>query len=190
MWASRALHPLFVAPLSLFAVQRLSGATSLEATLWTCFACGTTLVPLFAFIQFRVRRGRYEDWDVSRREDRHTLYVMAGLTMVALLAALAVLPAPEIVWWALVTALVAITVGAFVNLLVHKVSLHVLTDAACATFLAFLQPPVGALLFALCGLVAWSRVYLGRHTVPDVVWGFFVGVSCAALVFWLPQGLP
>ena len=190
MWTSRALHPLLVAPLSLFAVQRLSGATSLEATLWTCFACGTTLVPLFAFIQFRVRRGRYEDWDVSRREDRHTLYIMAALVMVALLAALAALPAPRIVWWAMVTALAAISVGAFVNLFVHKVSLHVLTDAACATFLAFLWPPAGAVLLASCGLVAWSRVYLGRHTLPDVVWGFFVGVFCAALVFWLPQGLP
>ncbi|CAN5903511.1 hypothetical protein BH24DEI2_BH24DEI2_17270 [soil metagenome] len=183
-------HPLFVAPAALFTVQRLSGATSLQATLWTLFACGTTLLPLFALIQIRVRRGRYEDWDVSRREDRHVLYLVAGLSLLALLAALAALPAPRIVWWSMVTALVAIIVGAFVNLLVHKVSLHVLTDAACATFLVFLQPWVGAALLALCALVAWSRVYLGRHTVPDVLWGFGLGVLCAALVFWLPQGLP
>ena len=188
VWASRALHPLVVAPLSLFTVQRLSGATSLQATLWTLFACGTTLLPMFAFIQFRVRRGRYTDLDVSRREDRHALYLMAGLILIALLAALAALPAPRIVWWSLVTALAALTVGAFVNLLVHKVSLHVLTDAACATFLAFLWPPAGAALLGLSVLVAWSRVYLGRHAVPDVLWGFGLGVLCAALVFLAASG--
>ena len=184
------LHPLVVAPLALFTVQRISGATSLQASLWTLFACGTTLLPIFAFIQFRVQRGRYEDWDVSEREDRHLLYIMAGLSVAALLAALAALPAPRVVWWSIVTALSAISVGAFVNLLVHKVSLHVLTDAACATFLLFLWPSAGALLLFLSVLVAWSRVYLGRHTVPDVLWGFSVGVLCSALVFWLPQGLP
>ena len=189
VWLSRIFHPLFVAPLSLFAVQRLSGATSREATGWTVLACGMTLVPFLAFVFRRVRQGRYEDMDVSRREDRHVLYALAGVSLGALLATLIVLPAPPIVWWSMVTALAAMTIGAFINFLVHKVSLHVLTDTACATFLLFLWPPVGILLMLASLLVAWSRVYLNRHTVPDVVWGFAVGLLCSAVVFWLPLGL-
>ena len=189
VWLSRVFHPLLVAPLSLFLVQRLSGSTSIEATGWTVLACGMTMVPFLAFVFRRVRSGRYEDMDVSTREDRHVLYALAGVSLAALLAVLVVLPAPPIVWWTMVTASAAITIGAFVNFLIHKVSLHVLTDTACATFLIFLWPLVGIVLLILSILVAWSRVYLGRHTVPDVIWGFSVGLVCSALVFWLPLGL-
>lgn len=180
---------MLVAPLSLFAVQRLSGYTSAESTGWTLLACLMTLVPFTAFIFRRVRSGRYEDMDVSTREDRHVLYALAGISLAVLLAVLIVLPAPPIVWWSMVTALVAITVGAFINYLVHKVSLHVLADTACATFLLFLWPPVGILLMVASLLVAWSRVYLNRHSVPDVLWGFSVGLVCSAAFFWLPLSL-
>lgn len=148
-----------------------------------------TLLPFFAFVFRRVRSGRYEDMDVSKREDRHVLYALAAVSLAALLAALVVLPAPPIVWWSMITALAALTIGAFINYLVHKVSLHVLADTACATFLLFLWPPVGVIMLAVSAAVAWSRVYLNRHTVPDVVWGFTVGLVCSAIVFWLPLGL-
>lgn len=189
VWLSRVFHPIFVAPLSLFAVQRLSGYTSAEATRWTLLACVMTLLPFFAFVFRRVQSGRYEDMDVSKREDRHVLYALAAVSLAALLAALIVLPAPPIVWWSMITALAALIIGAFINYLVHKVSLHVLADTACATFLLFLWPPIGVLMLLVSLGVAWSRVYLARHSVPDVIWGFTVGLVCSAIIFWLPLGL-
>ena len=189
IWLSRVFHPLIVAPLSLFVVQRLSGYTSAEATLWTALAFSVTLLPVFAFVLRRVRTGRYKDADVSTREDRHLLYLLAALSLVALVVALAFLPAPPILRLAIVAALVAIVTGAVVNWTVHKVSLHVLTLAACGALLFFLLPPLGAGLLLASGGVAWARVHLRRHTVPDVLWGFGVGVLCAVAVFWLPLGL-
>ena len=189
VWLSRVFHPLFVAPLSLFAVQRLSGYTSAAATLWTVLAFSVTLLPIFVFVLRRVRTGRYKDADVSTREDRHLLYLLAALSLVALIAALAFLPAPPILRLATVAALAAIVAGAVVNWTVHKVSLHVLTLTTCGTLLLFLSPQLGSGLLLVSGGVAWARVYLRRHSVPDVLWGFAVGVLCAVAIFWLPLGL-
>lgn len=189
VWLSRVFHPLVVAPLSLFAVQRLSGYTSVGAFLWTMLAFSVTLLPVFAFVLRRVRTGRYQDADVSTREDRHLLYLLAALSLVTLVTALAFLPAPPILRLAIVAALVAIVTGAVVNWTVHKVSLHVLTLTACGTLLFFLSPYLGAALVLVSGAVAWARVHLRRHTVPDVLWGFGVGALCAAAVFWAPFAL-
>ena len=189
VWLSRVFHPLIVAPLSLFTVQWLSGYTSAQSSLWTALAFSVTLLPVFAFVLRRVRTGRYVDADVSTREDRHLLYLFAALSLVALVTALAFLPAPPILRLSIIAALVAIVAGAFVNWAVHKVSLHVLTLTACGTLLLFLSPRLGMVLLLASGGVAWARVHLRRHTVPDVLWGFGVGALCAAAVFWLPLGL-
>ena len=182
VWLSRVFHPLVVAPLSLFGVQWLSGYTSAEAFLWTALAFSVTLLPVFAFVLRRVKAGRYEDADVSTREDRHLLYLLAALSLVALVTALAFLPAPPVLRSAIVAALAAIVAGAVVNWTVHKVSLHVLTLAACGTLLLFLSPYLGGGLLLMSGGVAWARVYLQRHSVPDVLWGLGIGVLCAAAV--------
>lgn len=41
---------------------------------------------------------------------------------------------------------------------------------------------IGAFLFT--GLIGWSRVKLGRHTVKEVVVGFFIGVAISLIMLY------
>jgi membrane-associated phospholipid phosphatase len=43
--------------------------------------------------------------------------------------------------------------------------------------------PAGLLFYLLAGLVAWSRVALGVHTIPDIAAGALIGLA-SALVIW------
>ena len=56
---------------------------------------------------------------------------------------------------------------------------HATVAFACATILALAVPRLAPPLFALAGLVAWSRVYVGVHYPLDVLAGAVLGVVLA-----------
>ena len=183
VWLSRVFHPFIVSVIVLFAVQRLAGYSLLVAAAWTALCFAGVIAPVLLFIVLRVRSGRYQDADVSIREDRYTLYIVAGCCFVLLVALLAILQAPAIVQGTLQAALFAIAVGALFNRLINKLSLHVPTVAGCATVLTLVRPSAGLALGFVALLVGWSRLYLSRHTLPEVVWGGLVGVLCVLTWF-------
>ncbi len=161
--------------LALFLAQVLSGYPATEAIGWTALSFAIVILPMLAFLLLRVRAGRYEDMDVSIREDRHLLYTFGGLSFILLLILLAFLQAPPIVQRSLQAALLAVALGAAANRFVNKLSLHALAMAGSSTILLFVSPLAGLALGVISMLVGWSRIHLRRHTLSEVVWGWLVG---------------
>lgn len=127
---------------------------------------------------WQVRAGRWVHIDASNPNERHQL----NLFLAALLGGAALLlwalgqPMPV----ALGPLLAGLVVG-LTHLLRrwHKVSLH----AAFAVFSVALVWPQPALTPALALLtmgVAWSRLVLRRHTLPEVLLGLLFGAAGAA----------
>jgi membrane-associated phospholipid phosphatase len=141
------------------------------------------ILPSLIFILARVRSGRYQDVDVSIRKDRYTLYALGGGCLVLTIVLLALLQAPAIAQRTLQAGFLSVFVGSVFNRFVNKLSLHVLTVAGCAVVLYFVSPLAGIVLGLTSVLVAWSRVYLTRHTLPEAVWGWVVGIACTLI--WL-----
>lgn len=56
---------------------------------------------------------------------------------------------------------------------------HATVAFACATVLALGRPRLAPWLFALAGLIAFSRVYVGVHYPFDVLAGAVLGVAIA-----------
>ncbi len=145
------------------------------------------LIP-YAFIAVGVRRGRYTDRQIRRREQRLVPLAVAAGSVVAGVAILASLGAPQ--------QLMALVVAMFVGLLatlsitvVWKVSVHSAVAGGAATTAVLAFGPVAALLGIPAALaVAWSRVRLKDHTLAQVGVGAGMGAGVAATVFTLLRG--
>lgn len=183
VWLSLLFHPFVISVLVLFLVQLLSGYPVVVALGWTALSFAIVILPLLTFLLIRVRAGRYQDMDVSIREDRHLLYGFSGISFILLIALLALLQAPLIVQRSLQAALLAVALGAVINRLATKLSLHALAMAGSSSILFSVSPLAGLILGVISLLVGWSRIYLRRHTLLEVVLGWLVGILAVAT--WL-----
>jgi membrane-associated phospholipid phosphatase len=64
-----------------------------------------------------------------------------------------------------------------------KVSFHMIVATLCLFIITtLLQYPLLYLLFLLLPMIGWSRIYLKRHTVKQVIGGFALTVFCILVV--------
>jgi membrane-associated phospholipid phosphatase len=187
MLLSRAFHPFIVSVVTLWLAMILSGYGWLESTLWTLLSFAIVILPSLIFILMRVKSGRYQDVDVSIRKDRYTLYSLGGSCLTLTIVLLAFFQTPAIAQKTLQAGFLSILVGSVFNRFVNKLSLHVLTVAGCAVVLYFVSPFAGIVLGLISLLVAWSRVHLTRHTAPEVIWGWVVGLTCTIIWFFISR---
>lgn len=70
-------------------------------------------------------------------------------------------------------------------------SSHAANTAALAVFMILFyrkkRKLIGTMMIVYCLLVSYSRIYLGRHYVTDVLTGWMVGAACGLLVFFALQ---
>jgi membrane-associated phospholipid phosphatase len=174
-WISRVFHPFVISPIMLMTIQLLTGHALVESIGWTVFTIIVLILPTLLFVIHHVRRGRYEDIDVSLRQDRYLLYGLAGGCFLLLIALLWLLAAPTLVQVTLQAALVAFIIAALLNRFVGKVSLHMLAIGGCTALLYLISWPLAVVMATMSLLVGWSRLYLTRHTLPEIVLGWLVG---------------
>ena len=151
---------------------------------WGLLAAFFAAVLPTAFISYGIRHGRWEDRNVGARRPRLvvlafiTASVAAGLILLAVLGAPALLTGYLGFMLASVAALAAVTV-------VWKISIHCAVAAGSVTILAFLYGAPVLAGYLLVGLLAWSRVTVRDHTVPQVIGGTVLGAAAAALAYAL-----
>lgn len=185
-WVSIVGHPFVLAPVALavLVLRRLPFAHALPLLV---FLIGGSLVPTAAYTLRQVRRGRWSDWDVSRRTERHRLYAVALPLLVLLLVTLVATRQPGFVVRATAAAVGLVAVGSLLNLRL-KVSLHCAFAAFAAGLVLPAAPGAGLALVALAPLVAWSRLVLGRHSLGEAAAGLVLG-ALAAVAVAVAEGL-
>ena len=143
-----------------------------------------TLIP-FAYLVQGVRRRRLTDIHVRRREQRALPLAVAITSAAVLFGLLLWLGAPRDLI-ALIGAMVAGLLISLVVTLFWKISVHSASVTGAVVILA-IAVGRGVLLATplVVGLVAWSRVELGDHTVWQVLGGALLGALVAAVFFRL-----
>lgn len=132
------------------------------------------ILPIWFFINRKVKTGEFADHDVSARTKRKSLYVFALTFLLLMIAVLYFTNQPKFITTGALFAWILAFSSFLINFKV-KSSLHTgfAFLLAMMTFKIGLFFSMSLLLFAF--LVAWSRVYLKRHTLQEVFIGGSLG---------------
>ena len=179
-WVSVIAHPFVLIPV-LVAVVTARSLPPREAAAVVGLVVAGSILPMLWIIVRRVRSGAWTDHDVSVREQRTGMYPAA----LAISAGSVVLLYAAGVSQGIVRGTVAIfgliAVSALVNTRL-KVSLHTGFAAFTAVSLLSVSRPMGIAAVLVALAVAWSRLELRRHTLPEVVGGTLLGIGAALLL--------
>ena len=179
LWISRIGHPftLLLAFSLAGTLRAMPWPRALALTVWVA-VCG--VAPLVVFLLYQVKQGR-SNFDISTRELRGPAYLL-GLALGGVLIATSwPLGAPPVVLAAMACALAMVTLAALINLKL-KVSLH--TAFAVWVTIGFFaidwRASLGLAL--LTAAVAWSRLYLKRHSASEIIAGVLLGALMAGVL--------
>lgn len=169
-WTSILLHPFVVlSVLALLAAWKLEPA-SLQRT-----AVGllVAIAVVWAFVWQRVRSGRWGTVDASHHSERPALYACVLLVMLLYwlwLGGFASAAAQGVV-----AVIAMLCVAGIANRWI-KLSLHTACLVFSGILLLALWPYAGIFVLMLSPLLAWSRLRLRRHSVPEVMDGALLGL--------------
>ncbi|MBL8932793.1 MAG: hypothetical protein JNL54_21945 [Kineosporiaceae bacterium] len=135
----------------------------------------------YAIMMLGIRRGHLGDRHLSKRQERPVMMII-GLVSVS--------TGLLITWWlgaprALFALVAAMTAGVAVALAITvfwKISIHTACAAGTLTILVIEFGPAMWGSLPLVAAIAWARVTLADHTVPQVVTGAIVGGTVATAV--------
>ena len=173
-WISLLAHPfVMVALLVAVAAMRQSSRGALHPVILVLVSI---VVPVAGLMVRQVRRGRWSNADASNRSERPVLF---AVTLSGLIVAVAWLLLSDPQSFLVRGLLVTTGFILFAALLTRwiKLSLHVAFAAMTATALALIGSPVGYGVIAAVPVLAWARLSLARHTLPEVVVGLALGVA-------------
>jgi membrane-associated phospholipid phosphatase len=183
---ARAISDIFSPPVAAVPALALGvWASDVRGTCWYALAYFLIAVGIpTLYVVWAVRTGRISDFHVSNRSERVGPFVVSLICGLGAWLLCLALGAP-LDFVAPVLALLLQTLALFVITLFWQISVHTAVTASLVTFACLVIGPAAASLFVLVPLVAWARIYLGRHTVSQTIVGACLGVSCFMLLIAL-----
>ncbi len=181
------LHPSFVGIIATFLISYKNTSDILQSLEWSVVA---TLFAsaIFGFEYYGVKKGYFSNFDVSRRKQRAPLFIFVITMLILFIFMLLVLKGPFQLIIGATCLAASLVVFAFVNLRI-KASIHV---AGMASFLLSMGIIFGGYVYLallLVPLIAWARVRIHRHTIPEVIIGGTLGIFLTLVSYLVIQYL-
>ncbi len=143
------------------------------------------IAPIAILLFLGVRSGRWQDADISVREERKRFYPIA-IPLSALGTFITWLAgAPRYILRGGIVTLGLLIFAAMVNLR-FKLSLHTLFASYCTLILFRVNVFCGLAAILMTALVFWSRLFLSRHSIAETIAGVVVGITGGILTAWWP----
>lgn len=134
------------------------------------------------FLLYGLRRHIFSNMDVSVRQERNLLFLFSGVVAFLYLYFLLLFASPTNLFVVACGMVLGIILFSFVNLRI-KASGHVAVISAFATSVAMVYGGWFLFTLLLIPLVAWSRIVLKRHTVPEVIIGGLLGIFLVGVMY-------
>lgn len=162
---------------------------------WPGLAWGAVYSALIALmpmlvIAYLLRTGRITDLHMSATDERHIPYLTAVISGAVAFVILRYFDGPEVLRCLAVLSIITLGALGLINTR-WLISIH--ATAAAATWLIatlIFGWVVGLILLPLLILIAWIRLYLKRHTRPQVLAGIALGLSAVLILRALGCFLP
>ncbi len=180
---SQIFHPIVNSVASFLAVGALAGDfadTRLLGIGWALLCIALLILPTTVYFYYRYIRGDFSDEDVSRRQQRHGLYMFSLGAIILASLALYALSVPA-VFLRLIGAAIGIVVICMLVNFVWKISVHSASIATLATICAKVSLPLGVFFWLVALAVGWARIRTGNHTLLQVIAGWAVAVAGVVL---------
>jgi len=181
-WVSWIGHPLVFISLSIAIIIVLRAANRTGLTLLLTLLV-TVILPMALLLFWGTRSGRWSDPDVSIRAERAQFYPRAIPISGAAVIALWLLRAPAFAMRGALVTLLLLIIAALINFGI-KLSLHALFAFYSAVILFAVNPVAGTIAFILASLVFWSRLYLRRHDLLEMLVGTSLGLAGGVVTAW------
>ncbi|MGE5041900.1 MAG: hypothetical protein ACM3IJ_03270 [Candidatus Levyibacteriota bacterium] len=180
-------HPFFIAIIATFLIVFKNTSNLVTSLEWSLVAGLFSLI-VFIFEYYGVKKGYFSNFDVSRRRQRAPLFTFVIVTMLAFILMLFVLHGPMQLIIGAACLTVSILILSVVNMWV-KASVHVAGISAFLLSMGIIYGGYVYLAIFLIPLVAWSRVKIHRHTIPEVITGGCLGIFLTMLSYLVVQYL-
>jgi hypothetical protein len=175
-------HPLLTIPLFV-AVMMFAFEDFEKALLNSTLIIGCIFLPLFLRIYVKSKNGTYTNFDVSDRIQRKTLYTfIIPLMVVVTVISFKVNPGSNFSI-SVFFATILIIISQISNLYI-KSSLHVSLNIYLSALILMVDLRIGFAVFLFSGLIAWSRIVLGRHTLKEVAFGSCIGLFISVTMLY------
>ncbi|MFN3849496.1 MAG: phosphatase PAP2 family protein [Spirosomataceae bacterium] len=140
------------------------------------------VVPVFFYINRKVKEGNYADHDVSARTKRPSLYLIGLSALGVMILALYLSKQPMGIVFGAWAAWLLTLLSFLINFKL-KTSLHVGFSFLIAFLALSSDLMAGGILLAFGFLVGWSRLILKRHTLPEIFMGASLG-TIIGTIYW------
>ncbi len=147
---------------------------------------GIVILPVLTFTTIKVKKGEFEDYDVSDRLKRTQLYKF--VLFVFLILNIFLIAGSYPVKAILVSGILFIHL--LISFLVNqrlKVSMHTSFSFLFSALFVPLSHQVAVGLFVFGFVNAWSRIVLGRHKTDEVIAGWILGMITGGIYIFLFQ---
>jgi membrane-associated phospholipid phosphatase len=146
-----------------------------------------TWVFLFLFcllMVYMVRKKVFTNLDISNREQRPLFFLIILIDTLIFYLVVIIYQAPLVLYAATLGVLFAILLISFINLWI-KASIHMAALSAFIFTVMILRNESFAVMLPILPVVAWSRLYLKKHTFPEIVAGTGAGILLTFILYIL-----
>ena len=180
---SSLLNPFLVSFVTIVFIVLDSTDSVTGALKWTAIALALSVLPVFLFILYQVRRKKLDSIFPETTGQRRMIYVLATVVAAAGCGVMWSFEAPELLAVSFIAGLAAVIIFMAINLY-WKISLHTAFISAAAVVLTLVFGVKAAWVFVLLPLVAWSRLELKLHTPAQVAAGAILAAAIVAGALW------
>ncbi len=146
-----------------------------DANIVSGIIIGGITLPIICHNIWKTRKGQYSNFDVSNQQQRKGFFLFA----IGLLAIVSLY-----FWWTNKATALVYSMWTFLSMVVlfalvngkGKISMHAGVNFYIAALLFHYSWALGFGILALAVLVAVSRLILGRHTLPEIIFGALAGL--------------
>lgn len=156
---------------------------TLKAGLLSALIIGGIFVPVGLRTLLGVRKGKYTNLDVSDRAQRQRWFIVTTLLLLLVTVIIWVTGQSRILRVGMVCAFALLLVSQLVNTRV-KASMHLAFHTFLALVILHTYIVAGTIFLLFTPLLAWSRLYLSRHILEEVLVGMALG-GFFGLTFWI-----